>query len=62
MQKEGQIRIPSGCAIAAVISKEGNKMTGEKNIESMKPMAYLQQGLFPLFWVSTVGLWLLMTD
>lgn len=26
MQKEGQIRIPSGCAIAAVISKEGNKI------------------------------------
>ena len=25
---EGQIRIPSGCAISAVISKEGKRMTG----------------------------------
>ena len=29
MIKEGQVRIPSGCAIAAVISKEGKKMSGE---------------------------------
>lgn len=29
MKKEGQVRIPSGCAIAAVISKDGNKMSGE---------------------------------
>ena len=28
MKKEGQVRIPSGCAIAAVIFKEGRKMTG----------------------------------
>ena len=35
MKKEGQIRIPSGCAISAVISKEGRRMTGEKIIESM---------------------------
>ena len=45
MQKEGQIRIPSGCAIAAVISTEGNKMTGEKIIESMKPMHDRSNGL-----------------
>ena len=45
MQKEGQIRIPSGCAIAAVISKEGNKMTGEKMIESMKSMHDRSNGL-----------------
>lgn len=45
MQKEGQIRIPSGCAIAAVISKEGNRMTGEKIIESMKPMHDRSNGL-----------------
>ena len=38
MKKEGQIRIPSGCAIAAVISKEGNRMSGEMIIDSMKPM------------------------
>ena len=35
---EGQVRIPSGCAIAAVISREGQLMTGETIIESMKPM------------------------
>ena len=42
---EGQVRIPSGCAIAAVISKEGNRMTGEKIIESMKPMHDRSNGL-----------------
>ena len=26
MKVEGQVRIPSGCAIAAVISKEGKRM------------------------------------
>jgi len=45
MKKEGQIRIPSGCAIAAVISKEGKKMTGEKIIEGMKPMHDRSNGL-----------------
>ena len=29
MKVEGRVRIPSGCAIAAVISKEGNRMSGE---------------------------------
>ena len=42
---EGQIRIPSGCAISAVISRDGNKMTGEKIIESMKPMHDRSNGL-----------------
>ncbi len=42
---EGQVRIPSGCAISAVISKEGNRMTGEKIIESMKPMHDRSNGL-----------------
>ena len=45
MKLEGQIRIPSGCAIAAVISKEGNKMSGEKIIEAMKPMHDRSNGL-----------------
>ncbi|MGN1157229.1 MAG: hypothetical protein ACI4TK_13730 [Agathobacter sp.] len=45
MKKEGQIRIPSGCAIAGVISKEGNRMSGEKIIESMKPMHDRSNGL-----------------
>ena len=29
MKKEGEVRIPSGCAVAAVISREGKKMTAE---------------------------------
>lgn len=42
---EGQIRIPSGCAIAAVLSREGRLMTGEAIIESMKPMHDRSNGL-----------------
>ena len=38
MMLEGQVRIPSGCAISAVISKDGERMTGERIIESMLPM------------------------
>ena len=37
-KQEGRIRIPSGCAISAVISRDGKRMTGEKIIESMRPM------------------------
>lgn len=42
---EGKVRIPSGCAIAAMISKDGNRMTGEKIVESMKPMHDRSNGL-----------------
>lgn len=42
---EGRIRIPSGCAISAVISREGRRMTGEKIIESMRPMHERSNGL-----------------
>lgn len=45
MKKEGQIRIPSGCAIAAVISRDGEKMSGGKITESMKPMHDRSNGL-----------------
>ncbi len=45
MKLEGQVRIPSGCAIAAVISREGNRMTGEKIVESMRPMHDRSNGL-----------------
>ena len=44
-QSEGQIRIPSGCAVAAVISKDGNKMSGQMITESMKPMHDRSNGL-----------------
>ncbi len=45
MKLEGQVRIPSGCAISAVISRDGVKMSGEKIIESMKPMHDRSNGL-----------------
>ena len=45
MLKEGQIRIPSGCAIAAVISKNGELMSGEGIIKSMVPMHERSNGL-----------------
>ena len=44
-QLEGQVRIPSGCAISAVISREGRGMTGEGIIESMRPMRERSNGL-----------------
>ncbi len=45
MEKEGQIRIPSGCAISAVISRDGKKLSGESIIESMRPMHDRSNGL-----------------
>ncbi len=45
MEKEGQIRIPSGCAIAAVISTEGKLMSGEGITRSMIPMHERSNGL-----------------
>ncbi len=45
MEREGQVRIPSGCAIAAVISREGKKMDGSVIIRSMKPMHERSNGL-----------------
>ena len=45
MKPEGQVRIPSGCAIAAVISKDGNRMSGKMICEAMKPMHDRSNGL-----------------
>ncbi len=45
MKSEGQVRIPSGCAIAAVISREGRRMTGEKIVAAMGPMHDRSNGL-----------------
>ena len=45
MDIEGQVRIPSGCAIAALISKEGKRISGEKIIDAMKPMHDRSNGL-----------------
>ena len=45
MKREGEIRIPSGCAIAAVISREGRRMDGSGIIAAMKPMHERSNGL-----------------
>ena len=45
MKQEGQIRIPSGCAISAIISREGRRMTGEAIMQSMVPMHDRSNGL-----------------
>ena len=45
MNREGEIRIPSGCAIAAVISRDGKMMSGEMITQAMKPMHERSNGL-----------------
>ena len=45
MKKEGQVRIPSGCAIAAVISRDGGMIPGDLIVSAMKPMHYRSNGL-----------------
>ena len=45
MKREGQVRIPSGCAIAAVISKEGRRFSGEDILRAMRPMHDRSNGL-----------------
>lgn len=45
MKREGEIRIPSGCAIAAVISRDGRKMDGSAIIRGMLPMHERSNGL-----------------
>ena len=45
MQREGQVRIPSGCAISGIIDKTGKRMSGEAIIESIKIMHDRSNGL-----------------
>ena len=45
MELEGQFRNLSGCAISAVISKIGKKMTGDAIVKSMIPMHDRSNGL-----------------
>jgi glutamate synthase domain-containing protein 1 len=45
LKREGEVRIPSGCAIAAVISREGKGITGDLIAEAMKPMHDRSNGL-----------------
>lgn len=45
MKIEGQVRIPSGCAISAMISRDGKRFTGEDIMKSMIPMHDRSNGL-----------------
>ena len=45
MEKEGSIRIPSGCAIAAAISREGRRFSGSRLIDAMRPLHDRSNGL-----------------
>ena len=45
MKREGEVRIPSGCAIAAVISRDGKRMSGEAIRRAMIPMHDRSNGL-----------------
>jgi len=45
MLKEGQIRIPSGCAISGIFSKSGKRISGEAIIKSIATMRDRSNGL-----------------
>ena len=45
MMREGQVRIPSGCAISGIISKSGKRMSGENIIKSIAVMHDRSNGL-----------------
>lgn len=45
MLKEGQIRIPSGCSISGIFSKEGRRMSGEVILKSIATMHDRSNGL-----------------
>ena len=45
MEKEGQIRIPSGCAIAGLISRNGNRISGDVIKRSITVMHDRSNGL-----------------
>ena len=42
---EGQVRIPSGCAISGIIDKSGKRMSGEAIIKSITVMHDRSNGL-----------------
>ena len=45
MKREGEVRIPSGCAIAAVIDRDGARMPGSLIAGAMRPMHERSNGL-----------------
>jgi glutamate synthase domain-containing protein 1 len=45
MQREGQVKIPSGCAISGIINKNGKRMSGEAIMKSITVMHDRSNGL-----------------
>lgn len=45
MQREGQIRIPSGCAISGMFARDGSRLCGENIIKSIATMHDRSNGL-----------------
>ena len=45
LEKEGQVRIPSGCAISGFISRDGNRISGEDAVKSIAYMHDRSNGL-----------------
>ncbi len=45
MKKEGEIRIPSGCAISGILNRKGEKFSGEDIISSIELMRERSNGL-----------------
>lgn len=45
MQREGQVRIPSGCAIAGIFAKDGKRIPGDTMIQSIATMHDRSNGL-----------------
>ena len=45
MQKEGQIRIPAGCAISSIFSRSGKRIDGSKIVKSIEIMHDRSNGL-----------------
>ena len=45
MLREGQIRIPSGCAISGIFAKDGQRISGEKIVRSIAVMHDRSNGL-----------------
>ncbi len=38
MQREGQVRIPAGCAISSIFSRSGKRIDGSKIVKSIEIM------------------------
>ena len=43
--REGQVRIPSGCAISAIMNRKGARFSGERIIRSISLMHDRSNGL-----------------